>query len=45
VEDFEEYGLVQAEAAEVKLIIDPRNITMTPRSEAHEAASILPKQG
>lgn len=30
VEDLEEYGLDQAGAAEVKLIIDPRNITMTP---------------
>jgi hypothetical protein len=45
VEDLEEYGLDQAGAAEVKLIIDPRNITMTPRSDADDATSVLPKQG
>ncbi len=45
VEDLEEYGLDQAGVAEVKLIIDPRNITMTPRSDADETTSVLPKQG
>jgi hypothetical protein len=42
VDDLEEYGLDQAAAADLKLIIDPRNITMTPRADANGA---LPKQG
>ncbi|NMG41179.1 hypothetical protein GRZ55_18205 [Chelativorans sp. ZYF759] len=45
VEDLEEYGLDQAGVADVKLIIDPRNITMTPRSDAADAIGVLPKQG
>ncbi|MFG1480721.1 hypothetical protein V5F53_18995, partial [Xanthobacter sp. V4C-4] len=45
VEDLKEHGLDQAGAAEVKLVIDPRNTTMTPRGDADEAPSVLPKQG
>ncbi len=34
VDDLEEYGMDQATAYDLKLIIDPRNITLAPRREA-----------
>jgi hypothetical protein len=34
VDDLEEYGMDQATAADLKLVIDPRNITMAPRRDA-----------
>ena len=36
VDDLEEYGMDQATAWDLKLLIDPRNITLTPRTDTPE---------
>jgi hypothetical protein len=37
VDDLEEYGMDQATASDIKLIIDPRNITQVSQRDAAEA--------
>ncbi|MCP3404807.1 hypothetical protein [Bradyrhizobium sp. CCGB01] len=44
VVDLEEYGMDQAAASDLKLIIDPRNITLTPRGGAAGAPDALTRQ-
>jgi hypothetical protein len=39
VDDLEEYGMDQAAACDLKLLIDPRNITLTPQGDTPEASS------
>lgn len=44
VDDLEEYGMDQATAADLKLIIDPRNITFVSRRDTPEARETAPQQ-
>ncbi len=39
VADLEEYGMDQAAACDLKLLIDPRNITLTPQGNTPEASN------
>lgn len=39
VEDLEEYGMDQATACDLKLLIDPRNMTLVPRSDTSDPPS------
>jgi hypothetical protein len=43
VDDLEEYGMDQAAASDLKLIIDPRNITLVCRRDAAGPSDVSPQ--
>jgi hypothetical protein len=45
VEDLDEYGAEQATASDLKLIIDPRNITLAPQIDEPEATDESGRRG